>query len=339
MVLATIEDQGPFRLLLDTGAAVSLLDDDVASRLGSRVSPSSMNMRGGGGRTVAASGQVRIGRLVSGGITLQDFDMVIHDLARFDPILGPLDGVLGYSAFRGTTFTIDYPGRTVTATNERLDSDAPRQDDEAWFEFGTSRPHIVADVADERIVMLADSGSGAGFDLEAFEALPRTGSDRVSHASLNLDQLVVSRAARLNGELRMGPITYATPTITSDPSGSKIGTLVMSKFRWTFDTRAGLVRVDGGPMLVEPEPLINLGFVGSVEPGAIVVAHVAEESDTYANGLRKGDRVLEVNGVAVESCICGGMREARDRATPAVLSVERDGERKLIEAPPYTVVP
>ena len=339
MVLATIEGQGPFRLLLDTGAAVSLLDDDAAARLGSRILGSSLVMTGGGGASLAAKGQVRIERLVSGDVTLMDFDMAIHDLAKFEPILGPLDGVLGYSALMGTTFTIDFPGRTVSATNESLDPDAPRQNDEAWFKFATSRPHIEANVAGRPVAVLVDSGSGAGFDFETFKSLPRSGGDRPSHASLNLDRLVVTRSARLSGKVRLGPIVYDAPAIGSVPSGSKIGTQVMSEFRWTFDTSKGLIRIDEGPLLVEPEPLINLGFVGSIEPGAIRVAHVAHESATHGNGLREGDRVVAINGVAIELFSCEGMRKAIDRATPAVLSVERDGKRFSIEAQSYTVVP
>ena len=339
MVLATIDDRGPFRLLLDTGAALSLLDDDAAARLGVRVSPSSLGMTGGGGATVRASGQVRIGQMVSGGVTLRDFDMVVHDLARFEPILGPLDGVLGYSTLKGSTFTIDYPARTVTVTNETLDPDAPRRANEAWFTFNTSRPHIVGDVAGRRIALLADSGSGGGFDFEAYDDLPRTGDDRPSHAAMNLDRLVLSRSARLDGAIQLGPIVYDAPAISTDPKGSKIGAQVMSQFRWTFDTRAKRVRIDRGPARIGPEPVIHLGFLGARKKDAVVVVHVAPDSAAHANGLRKGDRIVAINGVEVETCSCDGMGEAIERATPAVLSVERGGEKLSIEAPPYTVVP
>jgi|GEM_PF-2081329 len=339
IVLATIDGQGPFRLLLDTGAAISLLDDDAATQLGSRVSGSALNMTGGGGASVAAAGQVRIGRLVSGAVTLLDFDMAIHDLARFEPFFGTLDGVLGHSAFNGSTFTIDYPSRTVTVTNEALDPDAPRQENEAWFETGSARPHIVVIVAGRPVRVLVDSGSGGGFDFRMFDELPRSDKDRPSHASLALDRLVVSRAARLNGELRIGPIVFDAPAIGSEPSSSKLGTQVMSKFRWTFDTRTKLIRIDGGPKRIAPHPVTNLGFVGSRKLNAIQVVHVAQDSVTYANGLRQGDQVVAINGVAVEQFSCEGMRRAIERATPVVLTIQRDGEHIPVEAQPYTVVP
>ncbi len=339
LILATIDGHGPLRLLLDTGAAISLLDDDAAKRIGVRVSSSSLGMTGGGGAAVAAAGQASIGRLDSGEVKLRDFDMVIHDLARFEPFFGPLDGVLGFSALRGSTFTIDYPARTVTVTNEALDRNAPRQENEAWFETGTSRPHILADVAGRQVRVLVDSGSGGGFDFKMFDELPRSSDDRPSHASLALDRLVLARAARLNGQLRIGPIVFDAPAIGSDPSSSKLGTQVMSKFRWTFDTRRKLIRIDSGPVRIEPAPVTNLGFVGSRRLDEIQVVHIAQDSATYANGLRVGDRVTAINGVAVELFSCAGMREAIERATPVVLTIKRKGRRVSVEAHSYNVVP
>lgn len=338
MVLAMIDGQGPFRLLLDTGAAVSVLDDDAAARLGSRVTSASIPVTGGGGTAVPVAGQSRIGRLDTGAVSLLEFDVIVQDLSKFEPILGPLDGVLGYSALAGTTFTIDYPGRAVTIQNEGLDPDA-RRGDEAWFEYGSRRPHITANVAGHRVRMLVDSGSGAGFDLKDFDDLPRSGDDRPVSAVPNLDRVVFNRAARLDGEIQLGPIVYDSPAIGTSSLGSKIGTRVMAKFRWTFDTRAGVLRIDRGPVRVESKPVMNLGYVGHKQADGIVVTHIAQESAARANGLLEGDRVVAINGVSVASCPCECMRHAYDRATPVVLSVDRDGQRISIEAPPFTVIP
>jgi hypothetical protein len=340
MVHATINGAGPYRLLLDTGSTLTLVDDEVAADLRDAVGPTNISTKGGGGYSVAADAQLHIDTFQSGGVTLRDFDAVVMDLDKFAPAIGRIDGIVGFTALRGTSFVIDYPNRSVQVGNERLDAKASRGEDEAWFRYGhASRPRVVIEAADREMPVLVDSGSGSGFALQSFDDLPLTSEPIVGSASMNLDIIVLKRIARLDGELTMDRIRYEQPVVLSDPKGSKLGTEVMAAHRWTFDTRQQLIRIDDGPALIAASPEVTLGFVATLTPAGMEVVSVQSGSPAEASGVRSGDFVRSINGVSVDAFKCGGARDATARAHPIVIELTRGDDVVQVELNRHTALP
>lgn len=340
MVHATINGSGPYRLLLDTGSTLTLVNDEVAADLRDAVGPTSVRTTGGGGNTVPAQAQLHIDIFESGGVILRDFHAVVMDLDKFTPVIGRIDGIVGFTALRGTSFAIDYPNRTVEVGNERLDPEGPRDDNEAWFRYGhAARPRVIIEAAGREALVLVDSGSGSGFTLTAFDDLPLTSEPIVGSASMNLDIIVLKRIARLDGELAISSIRYEQPIVLSDPIGSKLGTEVMADHRWTFDTKQQLIRIDGGPALVASAPEVTLGFVATITTDGMQIVSVQPGSPAEASGVRKGDLVRSVNGVPVDAFRCGGGREATSLAHPVVIELKRGDELVQVELSRHIAVP
>ena len=112
VVEAKINDKGPFRLVFDSGAPVSLLSNKAAEESGAiaRGAPKSflMGMRGEG----------TIKTLEAGDLKAKDISVLVLDhptLKALGGFLGkPLDGIIGFTFFARYRTTIDYQAKLMT---------------------------------------------------------------------------------------------------------------------------------------------------------------------------------------------------------------------------------
>ena len=112
VVQARINDKGPFRLIFDSGAPVSLLGNKAAEESGAvaKDAPRSflMGMRGEG--TIKA--------LEVGDLKAKDIPVIVLDhptLKALGGFLGrPLDGIIGFTFFARYRTTIDYQAKLMT---------------------------------------------------------------------------------------------------------------------------------------------------------------------------------------------------------------------------------
>jgi predicted aspartyl protease len=112
LVRVSIDGRGPFLFALDTGASTSLLDTDVATRIGVRpISGAVQSVHGIAG--VLDAKRIRIGSWRVGSVRLPSSVILTADVS-FGPGPAPA-GLLGsdvLSAFR--VVTIDYRGEALT---------------------------------------------------------------------------------------------------------------------------------------------------------------------------------------------------------------------------------
>jgi membrane-associated protease RseP (regulator of RpoE activity) len=112
VVQAKINDKGPFRLIFDSGAPVSLLSNKAAEESGAvaKGAPKSflMGLRGEG----------MIKSLEVGDLKAKDVPVIVLDhptLKAIGTFLGrPLDGIIGFTFFARYRTTIDYQARSMT---------------------------------------------------------------------------------------------------------------------------------------------------------------------------------------------------------------------------------
>lgn len=106
IVPVTINGQGPFRLVLDTGATLTCLDETVVARLGLR------EARGVGmGASVGGRGQVRLVRVDSlsvGAASAAELTACALDLAHIQDIGIEMDGLLGLNFLQSFQVTLDF---------------------------------------------------------------------------------------------------------------------------------------------------------------------------------------------------------------------------------------
>lgn len=106
-----VNGQGPYRVIFDTGAPITLL--------GSRIHKEAKLPKGEGAMPMmmGMQGQVKVKELQVGAFKAKDVNVIVMDhptikaMARF---FGPIDGILGFPFFARFRTTLDYQAKTMT---------------------------------------------------------------------------------------------------------------------------------------------------------------------------------------------------------------------------------
>jgi hypothetical protein len=116
----TVDGQGPFRFIVDTGATRSALSPRLVARLGLPTDRSPpVRMQGVTGEAVVPT--VRIGRLEAGSLRLRD-----QDLPVLEPqVFAQADGILGVEGMSGNRLDIDFIADRVTIRRSRAERAEP----------------------------------------------------------------------------------------------------------------------------------------------------------------------------------------------------------------------
>jgi membrane-associated protease RseP (regulator of RpoE activity) len=115
VVEARINEKGPYRLIFDLGAPVTLLNNKVAEESGAidRKAPRSFMM--------GARGEARLGAFQLGDLKASDVPVIVMDHPALKALSGifsrrPLAGIVGYTFWARYKMTIDYQRREMTFT-------------------------------------------------------------------------------------------------------------------------------------------------------------------------------------------------------------------------------
>jgi membrane-associated protease RseP (regulator of RpoE activity) len=111
-VMVKVNGLGPYRLIFDTGAPVTLLNNKVAKQAGllKNVKKPAFSLFGAGGT-------VKVPKLEIGDLTAENVPAVVMDHPTLEAIskkLGPLDGIVGFPFFARYKMTIDYQAKEMT---------------------------------------------------------------------------------------------------------------------------------------------------------------------------------------------------------------------------------
>jgi S1-C subfamily serine protease len=123
-VKVKLNGQGPFRLVLDTGSPVTLLNNRVAEKIGLVDPKPAKTPTGNQGNPLGAllmgmGGQKTVKTVDINGAKAQNISVIIMDhptVEMLSTVDGPLDGIVGFSFFAKFRTTIDYAAGQVTFT-------------------------------------------------------------------------------------------------------------------------------------------------------------------------------------------------------------------------------
>ena len=112
-VQVKINGKGPYRLIFDTGAPVTLISNKVAKEAGVfpekfKTSPFAF---------FGSQGQFKIKHLEMGDLAVDNVDTMVMDHPTVGIIakaLGPIEGIVGFNVFGKYRSTIDYQAKTMT---------------------------------------------------------------------------------------------------------------------------------------------------------------------------------------------------------------------------------
>ncbi|HEX5000838.1 MAG TPA: aspartyl protease family protein [Terriglobia bacterium] len=125
-----INNQGPFRFAIDSGATLTAVNPQVISALGLKPLTTTV-MHGIGGNGKAESSMFRADTLQIGGIRIRNVPLGTYN----DPVVSQIaDGIIGTSALAEFIVTINYPENRVDLTRNVPGPGAPETDTiPAWF--------------------------------------------------------------------------------------------------------------------------------------------------------------------------------------------------------------
>lgn len=292
VVEATINGEGPFKLVLDTGAKATKLDDDVVTSLGLRLVRKT-EIHQAPGVTPTVFEVVGIDSLALGGAVFRDCEATVLD---YDEVFGGkrrCDGVLGYPVFADCLLTLDYPRERVVLKQGELPAADKREILDYEERDGLAGiPVVISRIPVEIIV---DSGMAGAIALAegledgvALALQPAKRSDIASQLNI--------REARLSGTLRLGRHRVIEPPVYFFGTGSAVGHKVLRHFVVTLDQKNGRVRFarqGSDPIIFGQKP--KFGLIVERRRGRLVITYIVPGSRADEI-LRVGDAVLSIEG-------------------------------------------
>ncbi len=328
LVVTQWDANGPWRFLVDTGSTVTLISPEFARRYATEEPAGDMaavRVRSADGRNALLPG-VRVGALALGAVRFEHVSALIYDFDELSAHYGrKIDGIIGYTLFRDTVLTLDYPRSELrlapAATAPALSqAERPALPGRVLPLLGDwSRPVVAAQLGDRSLNVLLDSGSDSGLRYNPDNRIPRYAvppRPGATVATLTGDRQ--QEIGRLADDLVVGGRTFERPVVELTDQPSAVGSTVLRHFRITLDPQHGLASFErDGDDPVASGPLRNAGVSFRRFPAYWRVVSVVPGSPADDAGLESGDLVTRINGEPVAQWGLDRY-EALVRAAPAV---------------------
>ncbi len=258
IVRATVNGDGPFWVMLDTGADPSVVELETAKSLGLKIAASGQQ-GSGGGTSANLIYETSFPVLQLGGLTATNVDAVAMDLSKISSALGrPISGVLGYSLLKRRIVQINYPDRKL-----RFYTSAPPCAGAALshhpkctklsFRYKDDILATGVSVDGKPVTANVDTGSNANFQLTpaAVEKLGLGGNMACAHASnsVGFNGNLKNREGTV-GNVTVGSISVSGPKVVFLGKGMgmdkqswdlRIGSAFLKDFVVTLDYRHGQI--------------------------------------------------------------------------------------------------
>ena len=335
------------RFMLDTGAGMNVLDVSITADYfwddakGSSATPMTV---ADATRQQFQTPLVYRKRMEIGGITRDDQAAIRMDLKRTWPGIGedePIDGILGMSFLRGTSFLIDpttseirwwqtFDGHRVTLGYDSSGS-----------------PTMIAKLSNADVSFMLDTGSSSGFQApghadenEASETAHFTGAlGSVSEARvIKADRIEASGKAWINE-----PVVVVKPGEGNPMVGRKI--LLAGPLGLDFVRDAAIFQLDSNgnlPSLPAPPATPHAGLSlawdrGGIEP-RLIVGPMGPKSPMNVAGLKQGDVLVRVGSLQGEDLTIGAVTSLVDQGKPLSWVVRRNGKQLRFRFPVAAVL-
>lgn len=354
LIDARINDRGPFTLLLDTGAAATVLSTRAADRLSDSARDADGYATGSQGKRQRIDKVVRIKSLAAGEVQFKSFEAIALDLSSIQAVLGTrVDGILGFDAFREVLLTVDYPNSSVRVARGRL----PEPDNDLILPMvRADTPQVrvrIGTGADARTKrLLLDTGKAGGFTFADFDEHRFSSPPTTVAMGVAIGGPFELRAGRLADDLVMGGITYRSPVVERSESSDLLGADALKTFAVTLDARSRRVRflpagalpapprsgASGSP-IVYSAPVRGIGVGFGYAEGMWTVDRIFPDVPTDAGGLVRGDIVIRLGGKRLRELTCVRPTEIFETGDIIDVSVIRDRQRVDLRVPVMTLVP
>lgn len=353
----SVNGEGPFRFLLDTGASGDgRVDASLVERLVLRTKET-MESRGPSGASVSMP-LYTVASVEIAGAKFKNLKMAGRDYNNemgFAAAGMPIDGILGMAMFRDYLLSIDYAAHEVVISKGAL----PPANGHTVFDNTADDDGIVAPVmiGGQTFEARLDSGSPGAITVGGGQAdkLKWKSEPVVVGRGRSADGEFEIQRATLDGSVEIGDLTVDTPDVDIVRSfrDVNVGARMLSHFVVTIDQkngRVGLIRSRADDPAAEtaaaepggPTRRVVVAAPSSTKRYGIAMAPPAVGAETLdildvipgavaeGAGLKRGDKITKINGHAVSSLQPAEIGAAL-RASPLALEIEQDGRKMNVE--------
>jgi predicted aspartyl protease len=246
----SVNEKGPFQMMLDTGTDPSAVDLAAAKEMGLKLDP--VGQQGsGGGKGVNLIYETQAAGLSVGALMARNVSAVAIDLSQITERLGiHVHGILGHSFLDGRIVQIDYPRRMVRfyAKTPPVSANRPGTPMRTTLAFRYADGIIVnADVNGRKLAAEIDTGSDGTFKLTPAAVTELGLDEEVRNAPISTSVGYNGAAENREGKLKsvaLGNISAESPNVVffgkgtgrdHKPWGLNIGNAFLKDFVVTIN--------------------------------------------------------------------------------------------------------
>lgn len=242
---ATINGKGPYHFILDTGASITVIGDDLRDELGLAATGEAAGPGGILGQLV------RIDALRIGEVSLRGVKVTAGPISRMFRGPDAPRGVLSAASFPDYVLTIDYPARRVRIRKGEL----PAADGKRIFQYTAEQvlPNVTVRVGGTEVRAHIDSGSPGALTVPtkymqelALASKPEeVGRARTSHGEFTVWSAKPGGTIELGEfKLELNGIDFSDVNPIPGPPTGNIGYRVLKDFVVTMDSKNRRIRLD-----------------------------------------------------------------------------------------------
>ena len=338
LIDATINGRGPFTMILDTGASQTVVTPRIANLLSADTRPVNMYAEGSQGQRQNIDRVLDVRSLKIGSVELRGFEAITLDLSRIQANLGSnVDGILGAPAFKDVLLAIDYPGSAIRVSRGQL----PAPDGERVLALTESdKPIVDVKLAGKRRRFLIDTGKAGAFSVRDFDRQSFANPPANIASGVAIGGTYTLRAARLDGDITLGDVTFKHPVVESSDASDLIGAEALKPFVVVLDMGHRRVSLTGpAERTVQSSPVRGIGIGFDFTGGGWSVGQVFSGLPAEAVGILPGDSVIRLGGHRLRELSCTRQQDLYTAGESISVSVIRKRERMDFTVPIITLVP
>ena len=337
-----VGDQGPFNMIVDTGAGGNVIDLSLVEEMGLEVIGQKEVMSGGVVPLmldVVIVPSVRIGDL-----TIINMEFLAMDILTLT--MGNQHAVIGMPTFKDDLLAFDTQNEKIRVSRGELSAGNPNvfsyvQEQRSGFEINVN-------VAGTEVPMVIDTGNHGGFvfPMAMSETLPLKGDLRDGPNARLADGERKTKLATLDGTIKLGSFSFRDPQVKfldPAPAHGNIGLQIIENLVLSIDQRNGLLsltasegtpvrRISAAPATGKKRSL-GVGFRGARDENGWAIGSIGSGSLGEQSGIMVGDILLKINGQAVHEIDMQRLGPLFGGSEPLHLEISRNGEVRMIEIP------